>query len=151
MKRILYLIVTFSLNIVCVTVFRARLNINAASALPLFLTVWMSFFALYLNYHRRREDITTNYYQPDFTETEWERVAVCMRDAYLFSVPLYVPFVFFFSVWVKLLSALFISIVSHSCGGILFRLRYGRELRARYDKERKELDEQKKREELGRW
>ena len=150
MKRILYFISAVAVNIVLVIVFRSRMNINASSLLPLFLVVWMSFYAVYYNNHRRREDITTNYYSPDLTDTEWERVAVCTRDAYAFSVPLYVPFIFFFSTWVKLLFALFISVASASFGGILFRLRYGRELRERYDKEKKELDEQKRREESGR-
>ena len=149
MKRMLYHIVTLAVEIVCVIVFRARLNITAMSVLPLFLIALSSFQAAYFNNHRHREDFNTNNYA-DLTDTEWEKMSVCVRDAYIFSVPLYVPFIFFFSSWVKPLSVI-LFMASVTGGSIYFRLRYGRELRERYDNEKKELDEQRSKESLGRW
>ncbi len=149
MKRILYYIIVLAAEIVCAIVFRARLNITAMSVLPLFLIALSTYQAIFFNRYRRPEDFNAVYYS-ELTDAEFEKMSVCVRDAYIFSVPLYLPFVLFFSSWVKLLSMI-LFMASVAGGAIYFRLRYGRELHARYDKEKKELDEQKRREELGRW
>ena len=149
MKWIIYYIVTLGLNLVGVMVFHDRLNLVFNSVIPLFMIGLSIFQVGYFSKHPHKKDFNTNN-NSDLTEGEWERMTSYMISSYLIFIPLMLPFVWFFSAGVKLLSIL-VFLFAFTGGMIWYRLRHGKDYQARFAKENKELEEQQKREELGKW
>ena len=149
MKWVIYYIVTLGLNLVGVMVFHDRLNLVFNSVIPLFM-IGLSIFQIgYFSKHPHKKDFNTNN-NSDLTEGEWARMTSCMISSYLIFIPLMIPFVWFFSAGVKLLSIL-VFLLAFTGGMIWYRLRHGKDYQTRFAKENKELEEQQKREELGKW
>ena len=149
MKWVIYYIVTLGLNLVGVIVFHETLNFAFNSVIPLFM-IGISIFQIgYFSRHPHKKDFNTNN-NSDLTEKEWENMTSYMIASYLIFIPFMLPFVWFFSSWGKLLSIL-VFLLAFTGGMVYYRLRHGKEYRSRFDKEDKELEEQKKREELGKW
>ena len=149
MKWILYYIVTLGLNLVCAIAFHERLNLDFNSAVPIFLIGLSIFQAVYFFQNASKKDFNTNN-NSDLTEEEWAQMTSYMIASYLIFIPLMLPFVWFFSSWGKLLSIL-VFLLAFTGGMIWYRLRHRKEYEARFAKEDKELEEQRKREELGKW
>ena len=149
MKWVIYYIVALGLNLVGVMVFHDRLNLVFNSVIPLFMIGLSIFQVGYFSRHPHKKDFNTNN-NSDLTEREWARMTSYMISSYLIFIPLMLPFVWFFSTGVKLLSIL-VFLLAFTGGMIWYRLRHGKEYRARFDQENKELEEQRKREELGKW
>lgn len=149
MKWVIYYIVTLGLNLVGVMAFHDRLNLVFNSVIPLFM-IGLSVFQIgYFSKHPNKKDFNSNN-DSDLTEGEWARMTSYMISSYLIFIPLMLPFVWFFSAGVKLLSIL-VFLLAFTGGMLWYRLRHGKEYHARFTKENKELEEQQKREELGRW
>ena len=149
MKWVIYYIVALGLNLVGVMVFHDRLNLVFNSVIPLFMIGLSIFQVGYFSKHPHKKDFNTNN-NSDLTEGEWERMTSYMISSYLIFIPLMIPFVWFFSAGVKLLSIL-VFLLAFTGGMIWYRLRHGKDYQARFAKENKELEEQQKREELGKW
>ena len=149
MKWVIYYIVTLGLNLVGILVFHENLNLVFNSVIPLFV-IGLSIFQIgYFSKHPHKKDFNTNN-NSDLTEEEWEKMTSYMISSYHLFIPLMLPFVWFFSSGVKLLSIL-VFLMAFVGGMLFYRLRHGKEYHARFDKESKELEEQKQREELGKW
>ena len=149
MKWVIYYIVTLGLNLVGVMAFHDRLNLVFNSVIPLFMIGLSIFQVGYFSKHPHKKDFNTNN-NSDLTEGEWARMTSYMISSYLIFIPLMLPFVWFFSAGVKLLSIL-VFLLAFTGGMIWYRLRHGKDYQARFAKENKELEEQQKREELGKW
>ena len=149
MKWLIYYIVTLGLNLIGIIVFHENLNLVFNSVIPLFM-IGLSVFQIgYFSKHPHKKDFNTNN-NSDLTEGEWARMTSYMISSYLIFIPLMLPFVWFFSAGVKLLSIL-VFLLAFAGGMIWYRLRHGKEYHARFAKENRELEEQQKREELGQW
>ena len=74
-----------------------------------------------------------------------------MRNAFVVTLPLYIPLICFFSSWVKTIGSLALFVLGFMGGALVFKIKYKSELSARIVKEDRELEEQKSREELGKW
>ena len=146
---IFYYIILLAINIVAIVVFRNNVNITAISILPVVLLVLSIFQAIYLHNNRRKKDFNTNNNSP-LTEKEWECMTVYMRNAFIICIPLYLPFIFFFDWWTKIISLL-IYFIGFTGGTIYYRIKHGNELKARFSKEDEEIKKQKENEELGKW
>lgn len=96
MKLFLYYTVSLIINCIIIFIFKGNINIDTASASPVFLMILSAFMAVYYYTNRSKEDLGTNYYGIEFTEEEWESISLytCRFSASV--IPLYVPFIFFF-------------------------------------------------------
>ncbi len=126
------------------------LIISASSVLPLFLLGWSAFQAAYFHKHRAKSDFNINN-DADLTEEEWNILSVYMRNSYIISAVLYVPFIFLFITLIKVIASIVIFAVAFTGAPIYFRIKHGKEYQSRYKREAEELKKQKKKEELGRW
>lgn len=145
----LYYIITIIANIIVSVVFYDRTNFSVVSVSPILLMILSISQAAYFNNHRRKKDFNINNDSP-LTEEEWAQAAIYIRNSYMIAVPLFIPFILFFSMWIKLLSLLlyFAGVV----GGMLYyRIRNKDTVKERYAKEDSDLKEQMKKEELGKW
>ena len=148
MRRIIYYITTIILNITSIFVLRHHLHITAASMIPVLLLLLSAFFAFY--YVHNQENNTTYSSNTNITEAEWKQVTFYMIHAHLIAIPLYIPFIWFFASWFKLFSAV-LFLVAFISSNIVFRMKHGKELQDRYDQEKRELQEQKVKEDMGHW
>ena len=73
-----------------------------------------------------------------------------MRNSYLIVIPLFVPFVLFFSTLIKT-SSLILYFIGFCGGMIYYRIRNYRAIKKSLNDEETELKKQIKREELGKW
>ncbi|MBQ8475076.1 MAG: hypothetical protein IJ499_05380 [Clostridia bacterium] len=144
---IIYCIILFLVNVVAAVVFHNSLNISAVSALPLFLLCLSAFQSYYFYNHRAKADFNINN-DSELTEGEWGVLSVYMSRSYLVSLPLYVPFIIFGGLWIKVLSVA-VFFAAFVGGAAVYKHKYRDKIAERIDKEAEELTEQKKREELG--
>ena len=135
------------LVLLAVAVFRKYWVLTAWSAVPLFLAL----LSVFLVYHFRREGehFEQTAYGSALTEQEQ-----CVLFRYLSSViavltPWQGVFVFFFEAG-KLMSAA-VFLLGFLLAPMLFRVRFGKQIRARREREQSELEEQRKKEERGMW
>ena len=150
MKWSIYYIVSILLNVIVLVVFRQHIHLDWISILPLALMLNSAYQAYYhATDHEERGFHTTYSAKNDITDAEWQQVTKYIVSSHLLMIPLFVPFIFFFS-WGKLVSFL-LFLIAFVGGGILYRIRHGKELRERYEREQNELHEQQKNEEMGRW
>ena len=149
MKWLIYYGITVILNIVCAIVFHEHLNITAGSIVPLALIALSIFQAVYFHNYRSKKDFNT-YNDSELTEEEWAQLSVYMSKSYLIGIPWFLPFVLFFSTGIKMLSLL-VFFAAFTGGAIYYRIRHSKDLQSRFAKEADELEEQKKRESLGKW
>lgn len=149
MKWFVYYIVMLTLNVLSLILFHKSIHMAYLSLIPLCLLVNSIFQAYYHANRQAQEPNTTYSAKSNLTVLEWEQVSRYTIHSHLIFIPLYLPFVFFFS-WGKLLS--FVLFVAAFLGGsIRFRIRHGKEMQERYRQEKRELNEQQKKEEMGRW
>ena len=105
MGFIIYYFTTMMLNMVCYFTFNEHLHISYESLLPLVLGGLSVFQSVYFHTHRMKKDFNINN-DSELTEDEWAVLAVYIRNSYMLSIPLYIPFILFFSAWVKIFSVL---------------------------------------------
>lgn len=137
------------LNFLSLILFRKLIHVEYLSLMPLCL-FGNSIFQAYYHANRKAQEPNTTYSaKSKLTDLEWEQVTRYTVYSHLIAIPLYWPFVFFFS-WGKLLS-LVVFVASFLGGSICFRLRHGKEWKERCALENNELSEQQKKEEMGQW
>lgn len=136
-----------SLVLLAVVVFRNDWNLSAWSVVPLFLAL-LSVFLVYC-FRREGEHFEQTAYGSALTEREQ-----CILFRYLSSViavlaPWQGVFVFFFKAGKLMSVAVFL--IGFLLAPMLFRVRFGKQIRARREREQSELEEQRKKEERGLW
>ena len=149
MKWVIYYVVTLGLNLFGALVFHERWNLEYHSLIPLFLIGLSLFQIAYFSRHPTKREFHSNN-DSDLTDAEWEQMMQYSIRSYLVFIPFLIPFICFFSHWGKMLSipVFFAAFVG---GAVAYRIRHQKEYKARFAKEDKELEEQRKREELGKW
>ncbi len=146
---IIYYWITIIANIVAVITFHKSINITPLSVMPLFLIALMIFQALIFKNEKVENGFRTAY-RSDLTADE-ENKMLSSGSCFLFAaIPWMIPFIFFFSSFVKALSIL-VYIVGLVGGLLLYKIKNKGEFISRVDAEEKERQEQEKKEELGKW
>ena len=144
-----YYIITIIANVVATVVFFNQLSINTMSIMPAFLIVLMIFQGMIFK-HEKVENGFRIKYRDNLTADE-ENSMFDVGSRFLFgTIPWMIPFVFFFSTFVKALSIIvyFVGL----CGGLfVYRIKNKRRINTRIDNEKAELLDQEKKEELGKW
>jgi len=146
-----YCFVALVANVFAIVFLRDYLNLSELSIVPA-LTLALSIFdAVYFHNHRELDEQKTAYSQNSLNEEEWAKMMPFMRDAFIAVIPLYVPLICFFPSWVKILGSLVLVAVGFFGGSVVFRIKHQKEVLNRVSKEKQELEEQKRKEEMGSW
>ena len=139
-------------NIALLIIFSAYVELHLLSVLPVFLMVLMFFQATLFKANAKNDTIGDTAYSVGntvrLTEEEQAIQYSYLRHSFLFCVPFEIPLIFFLSSYWKLLG-LIPYILAYIIGSIVFKLKKGQEIQNRIIKEKKELEEQIKREEMG--
>ncbi len=153
MILIIYFIVTLILNVACATVFFEEINITALSIAPVVTILVGIIMALVFKSAATDKTMNDTAYstsQPSLTESETTERNNYMSTAIVVSIPLQIPFVLFFPSVVKLICFV-VLVFSLICGGIAFKIKRGKSINSRVSDINSELEEQKKKEEMGRF
>lgn len=150
MYWIIYYIAAIVINVICVIAFREHININLESIIPVVMIGLSIFEAAYLANDDNFQKNTQYTSQNSLNDKEKEIMYLCMRRAFLVAIPLFIPFIFFFSKWIKILSVL-IMFLTFIGGGLSFRIEHGKKVKHRWTGESEELKDQKKKEEMGKF
>ena len=139
-------------NIALLIIFSAYIELHLLSVLPVFLIVLMFFQATLFKANAKNDTIGDTAYSVGntvrLTEEELECQYSYLRHSFLFCVPFEIPLIFFLSSYWKLFGII-PYILAYIIGGAVFKLKKGQEIQNRIIKEKKELEEQIKREEMG--
>ena len=148
----LYCIVALLANVLAIVFLRDYLNFTVTSTVPAVTMVLSVFEAVYVHHHRALDEKNTAYSTQNTLNTEeWARMMPYMRNAFVVTLPLYISLICFFSSWVKTIGSLVLFVLGFLGGALAFKIKHKSELSARIDKDERELEEQKRREELGQW
>ena len=150
MYWIIYYVATMAVNTLCVIAFRENININLESVIPVVMIGLSIFEACYLANKDNFEKNTQYTSQNALNDKEKSEMYLCMRRAFLVAIPLFVPFIFFFSKWIKILSVL-VLFLTFIGGGVYFRIKHGKSVESRWTDESEELKEQQRKEEMGKF
>ena len=139
-------------NIALLIIFSAYVELHLLSVLPVFLIVLMFFQATLFKTNAKNDTIGDTAYSVGNTVRLTEEEQACqysyLRHSFLFCVPFEIPLIFFLSSYWKLFGII-PYILAYIIGSIVFKLKKGQEIQNRIIKEKKELEEQIKREEMG--
>ena len=139
-------------NIALLIIFNAYIELHLLSVLPVFLMVLMFFQATLFKANAKNDTIGDTAYSVGntvrLTEEEQAIQYSYLRHSFLFCVPFEIPLIFFLSSYWKLFGII-PYILAYIIGSIVFKLKKGQEIQNRIIKEKKELEEQIKREEMG--
>lgn len=149
MKLNIYYAAVILPTLVCAVLFREHLNITAASAGAVILTVLSAFLAVYSE--RERFYPTNMYSIQSLTDDERADLSLCFSRSFMICTPLYLPFALFFGTFVKVVVPIAIFFAGFTGAGVYYRFKYGNDVHARFKREADELEEQKKKEEMGKW
>jgi len=145
----LYYFVLCTIYLSLTIVFHDSIIISVTSIVPVILILLSIIQAGYFHNHRSKKDFNINNDAP-IKDEEWEKAAEYMRNSYMIIIPLFVPFILFFSTWGKVVS-LILYFIGFSAGIIYYRIRNYKVINQRMNDEKSELKEQIKREELGKY
>lgn len=146
MKKLIYMIITVALNIAALIIFSEHIKVSEMSSLPVIFMLVLGFFAWQFRLSRDGEIPLNAGNSTDLNDEESSRLAAVLESVTIGAIPFLIPFAFFFSDRVKAIvpSIILCSIVI--VGMLLFRILYGKRIKARLDAQEKERQEQEKRE-----
>lgn len=140
------------INIALLLIFSSYIQLHILSVLPVFLIVLMFFQTTLFKANAKNDTIGDTAYSVGntvrLTEEEQECKYSYLKNSFLVCIPFELPLIFFLPSYWKLLGVL-PYIFAYIIGGIVFKLKNGKEIQDRILKEKKELDEQIRREEMG--
>lgn len=135
------------LVLLAVAVFRKHWILTAWSAVPLFLA-GLSVF-LVCHFRREEERFEQTAYGSILTEREQQKLASYTSLAFAILAPWQGIFVFFFDACKLVSIAVFL--FGFLFAPMVFYIRFGKQIRVRREREKRELEEQRKKEERGMW
>ena len=151
-KLFIYYVIHTVINIALLISLQGHIELSGASLLPAFLMLLMLFqVSLFKTSAKDNEASDTAYSVGNtvrLTEAEQASQYSYFRHSFLFCIPFELPLVFFLSPYWKLLG-LIPYFLAYAIGGTVFKLKKGSEIKDRINREKKELEEQIKREEMG--
>ena len=145
----IYIFITLFLNVLSAFVFYKNLHISILSLVPVALIAVMLFQAIYYKKGTPENEVSTAY-GSGFNNKEQSALLKYASKTLFAGIPLLIPFVFFFTDAIKILSV-FVYIVSFAAGIVYYRIKHKEELENRINEEKRQLEEQIKKEEQGKW
>ena len=145
----IYYCVTIVLNIVSIFVFHEYIHITEFSLIPLILIGLMVFQATIFNNGKVENGFRTAY-GSNLSENEENQMMKIGSQFLYATIPWIIPFILFFSSFVKILSIL-IYFVGLLGGFVLYRCKHKSNIRNRIKAEENVRQEQEKKEQLGKW
>ena len=96
-KYIIYYTLTITVNIITGVIFKDNIILTELSFVPSFLLLLSVFQAVYFYNNREKNDFNTNYSLSsyDLSKDEWTLFTEYMKNGFLLSLPLYIPFIIF--------------------------------------------------------
>lgn len=146
---LIYYIAAAIATLLSLFVFSDSINIVYMSLCPIVCIALMAFLAYTFYSVKSSKDINLTT-PPDFTDKESVGFGKCAYLGFMIFIPTELPFIFFFSGGVKTLSVLPV-FLSFILGGILFGVKHGKSVKDRHKNEISELEDQKKKEESGKF
>ena len=141
-----------ALNIALLIILSAYIELHILSVLPAFLFVLMLFQITMFKADIKNDAIGDTAYSVEntvrLTDEEQECQYSCLKHSFLVCIPFEIPLIFFLHSYWKLLGIV-PYIMAYIIGGIVFKLKKGKEIQDRIIKEQKELEEQMRKEEMG--
>ncbi len=144
-----YICIALVLNGISAVAFYKYLHITIFSLLPLTLMAVMLFQALYYRKGKPDNDLSTAY-GSGFNNKEQSAILQYVSKSLTVGIPLLIPFALFFTDMVKILSVP-VYILSFAAGIVYYRIKHKDELQNRIQEEKRQLEEQIKKEEQGKW
>lgn len=152
MKSKIYYLAHMVLNIVFLIAFFEKIKIHILSVIPIFLIVLMAFQATFFRVNTQNDSIGDTAYSVGntvrLTDEEQTLQYSYLKHSFLLCIPFEIPLIFFFSSYWKLLATI-PYILAYLIGGVVFKIKIGKQIKSRVNIEKKELQEQIKKEELG--
>ncbi len=152
-KLTLYYITQIIVNIVLLVVFRDSITIGLLSVFPLFIIFLMAFQTVFFKSDKKQDPTATNTAYPigesvSLTNEEQDKMYEYLKISFWVLLPLEIPFIFFLTSYAKLL-CLLPYIFAYILGGSIFKIKMGKAIQERVELEKRELQEQMRKEELG--
>ena len=142
----------FVVNIVLLIILSAYIELHILSVLPVFLIILMFLQTTTFKVNSKNDAIGDTAYSVGnsvrLTEEEQECLYSYLKRSFLICIPFEIPLIFFLPSYWKLIGII-PYILAYTIGGIVFKLKKGKSIQDRINKEKRELEEQIKREELG--
>lgn len=153
MKKLsVYYLCHIVINAILLIVFSSNIDFHVLSVLPLFLIALMIFQATQFKRDKNEADFGDTAYSVGdtarLTDAEQDLLYSYLQRALLIALPFELPLIFFFSSYLKLFGLL-PYFLAYILGGIVFKVKKGKYIQNRIRKEKKELEEQRQKEELG--
>ena len=148
----LYYLFHIILNATFLILFSSHAKFQIFSLIPAFLIILMLFQTTLFKSNAQSGTIENTTYSVGntikLTPKEQESQYSYLRHSFLLCIPFELPLIFFLDSYWKLIGVL-PYIFSYIIGGVVFKIKNGAEIKNRIDLEKKELEEQIKREEMG--
>ena len=148
----IYYLFHIIIDVILLVVFFESINIDFLSIVPIFLIVLMFIQAPMFKTDTHRSSTGDTAYSTGntvrLTNDELDKQYKYTRFSFYGLLPFLLPFVFFFSSYVKLFSII-PYIFAYIVGNLIFKIKYGKIIKARLEKENSELRKQIQNEELG--
>ena len=148
----LYYLFHVILNATLLILFSTHAKFQIFSLIPAFLIILMLFQITLFKSNAQSGTIENTTYSVGntikLTPKEQESQYSYLRHSFLLCIPFELPLIFFLDSYWKLVGVL-PYIFSYIIGGVVFKIKNGAEIKNRIDLEKKRLEEQIKREEMG--
>ena len=139
-------------NVLLLLIFNEYINLHRLSVIPAFLASLMFFQIALFNGNTKNDTASDTAYSIGnmirLTDEEQKSQYSYLKHSFLLCVPFEVPLIFFLPSYCKMMGVFFY-VCAYIIGGAVFKIKNGKAIQERINKEKKELEEQKKREELG--
>ncbi len=139
------------INIVLLLVFSKHISLHILSLLPIFFVVLMLLQATLFKSDIKDTVGDTAYSVGNtvrLTDEEEDFQYTYLKNSFLVCIPFEIPLIFFLPSYWKFLGIV-PYILAYIFGGVVFKVKKGKEIQDRMVKEKKELEEQTRREEMG--
>ena len=153
MKKLsIYYSVHVFINIVLLFVFSSDIKLHFISLMPIVLIALMLFQVTLFKMDSKNDKIGDTAYSIGNTVRLTEQEQTCqyayLRHSFLLCAPFELPLIFFLPSYWKLIGII-PYILAYIIGGVVFKVRNGKLIQERINREKKELQEQMRKEELG--
>ncbi len=149
MRWLIYHIVCVAIDILCVVLMPQYIHITSMSLVPVAM-ILLTILQVCLFKDTQQEEGFSTAYGSELNASEQNTWTHYMKFSLMLSLPWQFIFVMFFPNAVKFFSCLWY-VIFFVGGSVAFRLKHGKQLGRRKQAQREELEEQRKREELGKW
>lgn len=144
MKKTIYMVVGILLNIVAIIVFREHLIISEASSVGIVFMLVLGLMSWSFDIVKKGEMPINTGSSSELNDEETTRLGEILSAISLGMIPVLLPFVFFFNNTVKIVVSVSLLCSVVVVGFLVFRLAWGKKIKARLEKEETERVEQEK-------